>query len=276
VDDDPLTYTASLSDGSDLPVWLTFNPATRTFSGTPSDLEVGIYDIKVAVSDGLFEASATFTLTVTNVNDSPILSAPLIDQTATQGVAFTLTAGLNFSDVDVPAYDTLTYLATGAPAWLTFNTITGTFTGTPTNADVSGPVLITVRATDLSGLYAEDTFALSVLNVNDAPTVVALIPDLTILPGTPLSMTFAAGTFTDLDIPYGDSLSYTALLSDGSALPAWLTFNPATRTFSGTPAYADLAFLHVKVVATDLALATTYDTFDLRVALMFYLPSVSK
>ncbi|NTV75870.1 MAG: hypothetical protein HGA66_16905, partial [Holophaga sp.] len=33
----------------------------------------------------------------------------------------------------------------------------------------------------------------------------------------------------------GDTLTYTATQADGSALPTWLTFTAATRTFSGTP-----------------------------------------
>ena len=35
--------------------------------------------------------------------------------------------------------------------------------------------------------------------------------------------------------PEGDSLNDTATLSDGAALPSWLSFAATTRTFSGTP-----------------------------------------
>ena len=55
--------------------------------------------------------------------------------------------------------------------------------------------------------------------------------------GTPFSFTFAANTFGDAD---GDPLTYTAQLSGGGALPAWLSFDGATRTFSGTPASLNL------------------------------------
>ncbi|SVC76169.1 uncharacterized protein METZ01_LOCUS329023, partial [marine metagenome] len=51
-----------------------------------------------------------------------------------------------------------------------------------------------------------------------------------------LSFTIPADTFNDVDV--GDSLTYTATLSDGSALPSWLSFNPSTQTFSGTPVNA--------------------------------------
>ena len=38
--------------------------------------------------------------------------------------------------------------------------------------------------------------------------------------------------FADVD---SSSLTYTATLRNGAALPSWLTFDAATRTFSGTP-----------------------------------------
>ena len=70
-----------------------------------------------------------------------------------------------------------------------------------------------------------------------------------------------AGTFTDVDA--GDSLTYTATAADGSALPAWLSFNAATRTFSGTPAAANVGTLGVKVSATDLGSLAASETFNI-------------
>ena len=43
-------------------------------------------------------------------------------------------------------------------------------------------------------------------------------------------------TFADTDT--GDTLTYTATKSDDSELPSWLSFDAATRTFSGTPTAA--------------------------------------
>ena len=42
---------------------------------------------------------------------------------------------------------------------------------------------------------------------------------------TAWNFTIPANTFSDVD---GDALAYVASLADGSALPAWLTFNAAT------------------------------------------------
>ncbi|MYK68326.1 MAG: hypothetical protein F4020_01785, partial [Gammaproteobacteria bacterium] len=50
----------------------------------------------------------------------------------------------------------------------------------------------------------------------------------------------------------GDAIVYTAALAGGGPLPGWLAFDPATRTFSGTPGTDDApATLEIEVTATD-------------------------
>jgi VCBS repeat-containing protein len=71
-----LTYSAVLSDGTDLPTFLTFNAATRTFSFTDAALNVATraYDIRVIARDGAGpragQASSIFTLTI-NAGSGP-------------------------------------------------------------------------------------------------------------------------------------------------------------------------------------------------------------
>jgi hypothetical protein len=100
---------------------------------------------------------------------------------------------------------------------------------------------------------------------NAAPVVTYEIPDQRIIEGTAFNFTFAANTFTDAG--EDDRLTYTATLSDGAPLPAWLTFDVQFRTFSGTPDYADVSSFRIKVTATDLQGASISDTFNLVVAL---------
>ena len=71
IDGDTLTYSATLSDGTALPAWLSFDAASRTFIGTPLNADVGAIDVKITGSDGALNASDTFTLTVVNTNDDP-------------------------------------------------------------------------------------------------------------------------------------------------------------------------------------------------------------
>ncbi len=63
-----------------------------------------------------------------------------------------------------------------------------------------------------------------------------------------------ANAFADID---GDGLSYAAALGDGSALPAWLAFSAATRTFSGTPPANFNGALDLKVTASDDGLSAS-------------------
>ena len=67
--------------------------------------------------------------------------------------------------------------------------------------------------------------------------------------GSPFSFTLVADTFADIDT--ADSLTLSASLADGSALPTWLSFDPATLTFSGTPDNGDVGSISLRVTATD-------------------------
>ena len=73
----------------------------------------------------------------------------------------------------------------------------------------------------------------------------------------------AANTFTDVDA--GDSITYRATLANGQALPAWLTFDASTRTFSGTPTNANSGLLNIVVTATDRGGLTNTTPFNLSV-----------
>ncbi|MEQ9744609.1 putative Ig domain-containing protein, partial [Pectobacterium actinidiae] len=239
-DGDALTLSATLANGSPLPAWLSFNSATGTFSGTPSNGDVGSLSIKITATDPSSAAiSTSFSLTVTNVNDAPIVATTIPAQSVAQdgSLNFTVPTG-TFTD---PDGDTLTLSATLAdgsplPAWLSFNPATGTFSGTPGNGDV-GSLSIKVTATDTTNASVSTTFGLTVTNVNDAPIVATTIPAQSVAQDGSFSFTVPAGTFTD---PDGDTLTLSATLANGSPLPAWLSFNSATGTFSGTPGNGDV------------------------------------
>jgi len=77
-------------------------------------------------------------------NSAPTVANPLADQSATYGTPFTFAVPANtFSDSDTG--QTLSYSASGLPAWLAFDAEVGTFSGTPTAV---GTFAITVTATD--------------------------------------------------------------------------------------------------------------------------------
>ena len=234
----------------------------------------GDVTLPIAIDDGgnsgtgSFDAdSTTVTPSVMAVNNAPVVANPIPNQNATEDSAFNFQFAANtFNDGDVG--DTLTYsaqLAGGGalPAWLSFDPVTRTFSGTPANAHV-GTVSIDVIANDGNGGTVTDTFAIVVANSNDAPTVANPIPNQNATEDSAFNFQFAANTFNDADV--GDTLTYSAQLAGGGALPAWLSFDPATRTFSGTPLNAHVGTVSIDVIAGDGNGGTVTDTFDILVA----------
>ena len=256
-----LTYTATLANGSSLPAWLGFNASTRTFAGTPPQDTNGSVEVRVTASDGTATVSDTFTLTIDPVNDAPVVRTPIADQSTPEDTAWTFQVPANvFADVDSSLIYTAA-LANGGtlPNWLSFNTTTRTFSGTPPE-DFSGSIDLTITAND-GALSTSDTFTLTITPTNDAPVVKMPIGNQFITEDTAWTFQVPTNAFADVD---SSSLTYTATLSDGVALPSWLTFDAATGTFSGTPPRDFSGDLELKVTASDGSLSVS-DTFRLTI-----------
>ena len=265
---DAMFLSATLPNGTSLPSWLSFLAVARQFSGTPLNGDVGSFDVRVVATDLTGgSASDVFRITVTNTNDAPTVSVPLLDQTATEDAAFTFAVPSNtFSDVD--AGDTLTLSATLSgggtlPSWLSFDAATGRFSGTPLNADV-GSFDVKVIAKDSANAVANDIFRITVVNTNDAPIVANAIADQGVNEDVAFLFVVPANTFSDVDV--GDTLTWSAKLANDNALPSWLTFTAATRTFAGTPINADVGFLDIRVTAKDGSNASVSDVFRINVS----------
>jgi hypothetical protein len=106
-------------------------------------------------------------------------------------------------------------------------------------------------------------FQLTLTNVNETPTVATPIKDQKATGNTAFTFAIPSDTFKDVDT--NDALVFSASLSNGSPLPAWLRFNAETKTFSGTPANADAGSISVKITATDTQGASAEDTFTLSI-----------
>ncbi|MGY3290058.1 VCBS repeat-containing protein [Bradyrhizobium sp. LM3.6] len=86
---------------------------------------------------------------------------------------------------------------------------------------------------DAAGAASSTTLTVTIHGANDAPVLAIQTGSQAATVSSAFSLTLPAGTFTDVDA--GDALTYAAT----SALPAWLTFDAQTRTFSGTPTSAN-------------------------------------
>ena len=257
-----LTYTATQSNGQALPSWLTFNAATETFSGTvPAGAEALTLEVTATDTNDL-SASETFTVTVPATASPPTVTDQTANQTWTQGKKVTLALPANtFTD---PQGETLTYTATQSngqalPSWLTFNAATETFSGTvPSGAET---LTLKVTATDTNDLSASETFTVTVPATASPPTVTDQTANQTWTQGKKVTLALPANTFTD---PQNETLTYTATLFNGQALPSWLIFNAKTDTFSGTVP-AGMESLTIEVTATDTSGLSASETFGVTV-----------
>ncbi|MGY3451765.1 T1SS-143 repeat domain-containing protein [Bradyrhizobium sp. USDA 4353] len=159
----PLTLSANLANGSDLPAWLHFDAASGTFNGTPPANFAGAVNVTVYASDGEYAASDTFTLTITPVNDGP--ATVTVSGNAVQGQ--TLTANLG-SDPDGAASNV-------AYHWLRDGAVINGATGstyTLGSNDVGHKISANITYTDGQG-FAENVTSSqtgSVTLPNHAPT----------------------------------------------------------------------------------------------------------
>ncbi|MCR4533930.1 putative Ig domain-containing protein [Shewanella xiamenensis] len=242
-----------------LPSWLSFNAATGVLSGTPTNANVGSHAVVLRATDvdGL-TAEQSFSIVVANVNDAPTITSSA-QTSATQDAAYSYTLVATDSDVG----DSVTLSAVTLPSWLSFNAATGVLSGTPTNANV-GSHAVVLRATDVDGLTAEQSFSIVVANVNDAPTITSSA-QTSATQDAAYSYTLVA---TDSDV--GDSVTLSAV-----TLPSWLSFNAATGVLSGTPTNANVGSHAVVLRATDVDSLTAEQSFSIVVANVNDAPTIS-
>ena len=121
-----------------------------------------------------------------------------------------------------------------------------------------------VAADDGHGGTASDAFVLTVTNANDAPTVDQPLVDPRRQSRTsrsPISLQMTLSVTSTSTIRSPTRRPWTTAIP----CPPGLSFDPATRTFSGTPTNDDVGAITVKVTADDGNGGTVSDTFALSV-----------
>jgi hypothetical protein len=194
--------------------------SNRTVTLTPSPNQSGTTTVSIAVSDGMAITSTNFSLTVTPVNDPPVLGA-LTNYTINEGatVSFTATA----TDVESPP-EILTFTLSNAPPAATINPTNGQFNWVTSEPDGPSTNFITIIVTDDGSPPMSDSKTFSVIvNELNQPPVLPAQADRTIVGLTTLTVT---NTATDPDIPT-NTLSYTLSVtsSAGSVTNAVISTN---------------------------------------------------
>ncbi len=220
--------------------------ANGAFTYSPALNYNGSDSFTFTTSDGDLDSNvATLTVTVTSVNDAPVLALigpKTVDEETT--LAITATA----SDIDG---DSLVFSLVGAPTGAAI-TAGGVFSWTPTETQGPGDYTFDVVVSD--GLLSDaETITVTVDEVNVAP-VLALIGDQTVAEGSTLSFTTSA---SDHDLP-ANGLVFSLI-----GAPAGAAIDPSTGAFSWTPADNGTATFRVR--ATDDGTPPLFDEEEITV-----------
>jgi hypothetical protein len=93
----------------------------------------------------------------------------------------------------------------------------------------------------------------SLKHTNLPPSITSLIESQNAVAGQPFRFMVPENIFIDEDGV--DEMTYSAQMKDGNPIPAWIVFDPATKTFSGTPQEAGEVTVFVVVTDSDKGVA---------------------
>ncbi|MDR3371735.1 putative Ig domain-containing protein, partial [Rhodoferax sp.] len=262
------TLSATLVNGAHLPSWLVFDPISRTFSGVPSNPDLGTISVKLTATDIMGATVSTqFDLTVTAVApQAPPVVVPLVEA---------ITEPANTAAVMLSPMDPNT--AFPGPS----SGVAGPSSPIPLVESDAGWTLLLgnnpVSELRVEFTTASDSLSRFTTTTNDfAPVLtsrgpgaiqIAVIaadqPALQVFKGVP-DQSFGRGTSFNFVVPV-DAFAHTSatavvrfsatVVGDRSgsdqALPSWLSFDPVTGKFSGEPPIGITDSITIRVVARD-------------------------
>ena len=217
-DGDDITYSAS-----GLPTGLTIDVTNGLISGAVenSASQAAPYTIAVVATDADgAESTDTFVWNVDN--PAPVLIDQIPNQAANDSDAYAFDVSPYFSDID---NDQLTFAASGLPAGVSIDPMTGEMSGTlPADASLGGPYVVAVTVDDGEGGTTTDTFVFAINNLN--PGLLGQIANVQSHDGEEIAPFDISPNFSD---PDGDPLAFSA-----NGLPPGLSIDPVTGVITGT------------------------------------------
>jgi hypothetical protein len=220
------TLTFSLDPGA--PGNATIDSATGVFTWTPTEAQgPATSNITVRVTDNgspPLSDTKTFSVTVLESNLPPVLNA-ISNRTIFELTTLTLTN--TASDSDIPANTVTFSFVSGAPTNATLNSSNGIFSWTPSESQGPSTNTISIKVADnsLPSLSATQTFIVTVLETNSAPTL-SVISNRIIFELTTLTFT---NTAMDSDV------AANTLTFHFASAPTNATLDSSSGVFSWTP-----------------------------------------
>jgi len=214
IEESSLNFTATSSNSSNVAASI----SGSTLTLTPASNFNGTATITAKANDGAVDsATQSFTITVSAVNDAPIVGT-VARQSTNEDTAKTQT----LAATDVDSGDSHTFSATSSTANVVPSVSGTTLTMTPA-ANWSGTATITIKTNDGSVDSATKTFVLTVNAVNDVPVLTSIVNQVT-LKNTAKTVTLAG---TDVE---GSSLTFPVPTSSASQITASVSGSTLTLT----------------------------------------------
>jgi predicted ATPase len=216
--------------------WLAFNSTSVILDGTPTNDDVGEYWVYLEVNDTYELDSKNFTISVSAVNDDPVINTTDIE------IAFEdeqYYVNYNASDIDSPLRDQQWSFVTNTGTWLSLNQNSGVLKGIPTNDDV-GEYWLNISVIDKAGGWDHSNFTLIVVNVNDPPEIITVNITTTVI-NEKYEVDYNAS-----DVDTNSSKHRWSLSTNASN---WLNIDPITGVLSGTP--TSLGWYNVNISVSD-------------------------
>jgi mRNA-degrading endonuclease HigB of HigAB toxin-antitoxin module len=214
---DSFTYTLVSGTGSDDNA--SFNISVNQLRATATlNFETkSSYTVRVRSTDA---ASAftekQFTITVTNVNETPT-DITISDNTIAENQpANTVVGTLSTTDLDIGDSFTYTLVSgTGSTDNASFNISGNNLRATASlNFEAKASYSVRIRTTDAASAFFEKAFTITVTNVNETPTNIVL-SDNSVADHQPVNTVVCTISSTDPDV--GDVFTYTLVSGGGSA-----------------------------------------------------------
>ncbi|NBQ15640.1 MAG: cadherin repeat domain-containing protein, partial [Proteobacteria bacterium] len=208
---DTFTYTLV---GGDVAAFTITGTQLRTEAGFDFEAKAS-YTVAIRSTDaaGLF-VDREFTISVTNVNEAST-SINLSNNSVAENAAVGTVVG-TLSTTDPDAGDTFTYSLVGNAADNAAFTVAGNQLKTAAgfNFEAKASYTVVIRSTDAAGLFIDREFTISVTNVNEAPTSIALSGSSV---AENASVGTVVGVLSTTDQDAGDTFTYTLVGGDVAA-----------------------------------------------------------